>query len=201
MVGRCVACFVLNGWLCGVSVLLCSFLALMVLCFCLCVFRTAANALKCLFCSLLAFFLFCWFFILVFALFCCFGIFFRKVLGQVGPEGPPHLNLNLPGLLLFFALFVFLVLEGLGSGEVGPPHLALTLPRLFVSFFCLLLFCLLCFFCYILFLWVGFHLLFWFPACEQKRCFFPAILVSFGVMLVQTMFSNSVLGSWVLMCS
>ena len=38
--------FCLNGWLCGVSMLLCYLLVLMVSCFCCCVFGTDANVLQ-----------------------------------------------------------------------------------------------------------------------------------------------------------
>ena len=62
------------------------------------------------------------------------------------PEGLTHLTLNLPCFFLYFVLFVFLVLEGLGSGEVAQRptalnHLIINLPFFFVCFVFFLLFC------------------------------------------------------------
>ena len=52
LVGCCVACSFLNGWLCGVSVLLCYFSSFNGLCFCCCVSDTGAHMQKCLFSSI-----------------------------------------------------------------------------------------------------------------------------------------------------
>ena len=82
--GCCVACFVLNGWLCGVSVLLLYFCSsLNVLWFLCCVFGWAANVLK----------------MVVFPIcFCLFGWFFSSV----SVRWAPCLFCSLPYLGYFF---------------------------------------------------------------------------------------------------
>ena len=124
-----VACFVLNGWLCGVRVLLCfcsSFNCFVVL-FLYIWFGCKCDKHVCffpVFCAYLAglvllfgfgrfsvgrgpfLFLISFYFLLVF----CFVIlvslyvwelFFWRVLGEVRPEGPAHLILSLPGFFSF----------------------------------------------------------------------------------------------------
>ena len=56
-----------------------------------------------------------------------------------------------------------------------PPHLILNLPCFFVRFYFLLscVFCLFSFSCFVLFLWVGLCLLFWFPLVNAKKHCFP----------------------------
>ena len=114
--GCCVACC-LNGWLCDISVLLCSLLALLVLSFCCCVLGTDANGPTCLFPVLLTcmvdialleglgsggtrpFFDFHF----VFKCFCLGG---SREVTWPKPKGPPHLTLN---LACFFVCFLLLV--------------------------------------------------------------------------------------------
>ena len=126
------------------------------------------------------------------------GVFlFWKVLGEVRPEGPPHLTLNLPGFLVCLVCFVDFCFCS-GRFRVRPPHLTLNLPCLFVCVFPHL-FCGLCFFCFILLLWVGLCLLFGFCLWTPQR-FSLQFWCSGGVTLVQNMFSNSGFGSWFLLC-
>ena len=198
-------CCMLCVELCGVSLLLCAFLVLVVLCFSFGVFGTVAIVLECLsffpvlfglfgrFCSyvwvwkmqgevgpfpFLVFFLlsFCLLLFLFFAVhFSKFqAFFFGRFWVKRGPEGPPHLTLNLPG----FFIFLFVLCSLFFSLDPKPSPVSLCVC-FFLSLVCFGSFCLfaLVLLFVLFFLRVGLCLLFWFLPVN-KNAFPPAILVS-----------------------
>ena len=146
--GCCVACFVLNGWLCGVSVLLIFVLAVIVLWVSCCGFGLVVHVLNLFFLIVLLIWL---------VLFFCSGLE----------------DLVWGGLFSSFCFFECLLSFGFCF---WPPHLTLNCSRFFVCFGFLLLFCLFGVSSLVLFLWVELCLLFWF-CLWTKTPVCPTILV------------------------